>query len=56
MYDETPGERGQLAFLISDIEARRAALLRKRHDLDEALAELDELEERCRTDLARLPD
>ncbi|HEY5820811.1 MAG TPA: MerR family DNA-binding transcriptional regulator [Propionibacteriaceae bacterium] len=54
MYDETPGERGQLAFLIGDIEARRHALLQKRRDLDEALAELDELEHRCRTDLARL--
>ncbi len=55
MYDETPGERGQLEFLIVDIEARRAALRQKRHDLDEALAELDELERRCRSDLAELP-
>jgi DNA-binding transcriptional MerR regulator len=55
MYDETPGERGQLAFLISDIESRRRTLLAKRRDLDEALAELDELEARCRLDLAQLP-
>lgn len=54
MYDETPGERGQLAFLIGDIQERRDALLRKRRDLDEALTELDELEARCRSDLARL--
>ncbi len=55
MYDETPGERGQLAFLITDIESRRRTLLAKRRDLDEALTELDELEARCRADLARLP-
>jgi DNA-binding transcriptional MerR regulator len=56
MYDETPGERGQLAFLIADIGKRRDALLAKRRDLDEALAELDDLEERCRADLERLSD
>ena len=53
-YDETPGERGQLAFLIADIGKRREALLAKRRDLDEALGELDDLEERCRADLERL--
>ena len=51
MYDETPGERGQLEFLIADIGRRRDALLEKRHDLDEALAELAALEQRCRSDL-----
>lgn len=56
MYDETPGERGQLSFLIADIAARRTALLEKRRDLDESLAELDDLEQRCRRDLARLSD
>jgi DNA-binding transcriptional MerR regulator len=54
MYDETPGERGQLEFLIADIDKRRRALLEKRRDLDEALAELTALEERCRSDLALL--
>lgn len=56
MYDETPGERGQLAFLIADIGKRREALLAKRRDLNEALGELDDLEERCRADLQRLSD
>jgi DNA-binding transcriptional MerR regulator len=51
MYDETPGERGQLAFLIADIGKRRDALLAKRRDLDESLTELDDLEKRCRADL-----
>jgi DNA-binding transcriptional MerR regulator len=52
LYDETPGERGQLEFLITDIGKRRRALLEKRRDLDETIAELDALEERCRSDLA----
>ena len=54
LYDESPGERGQLEFLIADIAKRRSALLQKRRDLDEALAELAALEERCRSDLAAL--
>ncbi len=53
LYDETPGRRGQLQFLIADIEKRREALLGKRRDLDESLADLDELEARCRADLER---
>ena len=56
MYDETPGRRGQLEFLIADIDKRRHALQEKRRDLDESLAELDELEARCRGDLERLVD
>ncbi|GAA2098475.1 MerR family DNA-binding transcriptional regulator [Microlunatus panaciterrae] len=56
MYDSSPGERGQLEFLISDIRQRKAALEQKRQDLEEALAELDELELRCRQDLESLPD
>ena len=54
MYDTGPGEAGQLEFVIADIGHRRDALLRKRADLDAALAELDDLERRCRVDLARL--
>src|SRR5688572_33336882 len=33
MYDETPGERGQLALLIADIGKRREALVAKRRDV-----------------------
>jgi DNA-binding transcriptional MerR regulator len=54
LYDEQPGERGQLEFLITDIDRRRRSLQEKRRDLDEALAELDALEERCRADLAAI--
>jgi DNA-binding transcriptional MerR regulator len=56
MYDTGPGEAGQLEFVIADIGHRRAALLRKRADLDAALAELDDLERRCRADLSRLSE
>lgn len=54
MYDEQPGEAGQLRYLLDDISDRREALVHKRRDLDEAMAELDELEQRCRQDLRRL--
>ena len=54
LYDETPGERGQLEFLLTDIGRRREMLLDKRRDLDDALAELSDLEARCRADLAGL--
>jgi DNA-binding transcriptional MerR regulator len=56
MYDTSPGEAGQLEFVIADIGSRRAALLHKRADLDAALAELDDLERRCRADLSRLSE
>jgi len=54
MYDEQPGEAGQLRYLLADIRERRATLLRKRQDLEESLAELDDLESRCEQDLERL--
>jgi DNA-binding transcriptional MerR regulator len=52
LYDDPPGEAGQLEFLLADIQRRRADLLRRRADLDATLAELDELERRCHCDLA----
>ena len=54
MYDEQPGESGQLTYLLDQIEERRGDLWQRRHDVDAALAELDDLENRCRADLARL--
>jgi DNA-binding transcriptional MerR regulator len=53
LYDDLPGEAGQLEFLLADIQRRRADLLRRRADLDATLAELEDLERRCRSDLAR---
>ncbi len=54
LYDEPPGEAGQLEYLIGDIGRRRTMLLQKRDDLDAALTELDDLEQRCRADLRLL--
>jgi DNA-binding transcriptional MerR regulator len=54
MYDEQPGEAGQLRFLLADIAERRTVLQRKRQDLDDAMRELEELDQRCREDLRRL--
>ncbi|HEU4513341.1 MAG TPA: MerR family DNA-binding transcriptional regulator [Nocardioidaceae bacterium] len=54
MYDEQPGEKGQLEYLLDQIEDRREELEQRRRDIDETLAELDDVERRCRDDLARL--
>lgn len=54
MYDAEPGEAGQLRYLLAQIGDRRRELEQRRRDLDDALAELDELEHRCRDDLTRL--
>jgi len=54
MYDEQPGEVGQLHYLLAQIEDRRADLEQRRIDVLAALDELDELEHRCREDLERL--
>jgi len=54
MYDEQPGEAGQLHYLIQQIDVRRADLDQRRCDIDATLAELDLVEARCNEDLARL--
>ena len=54
MYDAAPGERGQLEYLLADIGHRRQVLEQKRADLEQTLAELTDLEQRCRRDLRRL--
>ena len=54
MYDEQPGEAGQLQFLLDQIEVRRAELAQRRRDIDDTLAELAEVEARCHEDLAKL--
>jgi DNA-binding transcriptional MerR regulator len=47
MYDQEPGEEGQLRYLLEQIERRRAELEQRRHDIEETLAELDAVELRC---------
>jgi len=54
MYDEQPGEAGQLHYLLGQIDVRRAELERMRRDIDDTMAELEHVEARCREDLARL--
>ena len=54
MYDDQPGEAGQLRYLLSQIGDRRADLERRRKDIEDSLRELDELETRCTQDRAPL--
>lgn len=54
MYDESPGEAGQLRYLLEQIGARRAQLEQRRRDIEQTLDELAEVEKRCLTDLNRL--
>ncbi|KNX37803.1 MerR family transcriptional regulator [Luteipulveratus halotolerans] len=54
MYDEQPGEAGQLAYLLAQIADRRADLERRRQDIEDSLRELATLERRCRADLRDL--
>ncbi len=54
MYDDQPGEAGQLQFLIDQIEVRRAELRQRLRDIEDTMAELAEVESRCREHLAKL--
>jgi DNA-binding transcriptional MerR regulator len=54
MYDQAPGESGQLRYLLAQIDQRRAELEQRRHDIVVTLGELDEVERRCRAALAEL--
>ncbi|MGZ4580216.1 MAG: MerR family transcriptional regulator [Nocardioidaceae bacterium] len=54
MYDEQPGEAGQLHYLLEQIDGRREDLLQRRRDIDETLRDLDHVEARCHEDLAAL--
>ena len=48
MYDQDVGERGQIDYLLAQIAARRAELEQRRRDIEQTLAELDDVERRCR--------
>lgn len=54
MYDQQPGEEGQLTYLLDQLTERRSDLEQRRRDIEQSLAELDTLERRCHEDLARL--
>jgi DNA-binding transcriptional MerR regulator len=54
MYDQPPGEVGQLQYLLDQCGARRAELEQRRRDLEQTLDDVAELERRCRADLRTL--
>jgi DNA-binding transcriptional MerR regulator len=54
MYDQPPGEAGQLEYLLDQCAVRREELEQRRRDIDETLRELEEVERRCRHDLGLL--
>jgi len=54
MYDAEPGEVGQLRYLLEQIDHRRRALEQRRRDIEQTLAELADVEARCRLELERL--
>ena len=54
LYNQAPGEEGQLHLLLEKIDARRQELLVKRADIDESLEDLRVVEERCHGRLAEL--
>ena len=47
MYDAPEGAVGQLKYFIERMRQRREDLLKQRHDIDQVLAELDQLQARC---------
>lgn len=54
MYREPPGEAGQLKLLIQRVNEKRDSLKQKRRDLEQTLAELDDVEETCIERMAEL--
>lgn len=55
MYDDRPGEVGQLQYLLDQIEVRRTDLARMRADIEQTERDLDAVEARCRETLAGMP-
>ena len=47
LYDPEHNNRGQLHSLISTVQSKRERLLRQKHDIDEMLAGLDEVQALC---------
>ena len=54
LYDNQPGEVGQLDFFLSKIAERRGLLEQQREDISITLDELETVEARCRERLAEL--
>jgi DNA-binding transcriptional MerR regulator len=54
MYKEPPGEVGQLKLLIKRANEKRYQLIQKRKDIEETIAELDQVEEQSLARMAEL--
>lgn len=54
VYNEPPGEVGQLKLLMKKVEERRDSLRQKRKDIDETIVELDSIEESCLNRMAEI--
>ena len=54
VYNQPPGEVGQLKLLMKKIEERRDGLRQKRKDIDETIGELDQIEEACLNRMAEI--
>jgi DNA-binding transcriptional MerR regulator len=54
VYKDPPGEVGQLEMLMTKVSEKREELRQKRRDIEETLAELDNVEEACLTRLAEI--
>ncbi len=54
VYKEPPGESGQLKLLMKKVAEKREMLRQKRKDIDDTMAELDNVEEACLTRLVEI--
>ena len=54
VYDEPPGEVGQLKLLMKKVDEKRDDLRQKRKDIDETIVELDIIEDACLNRLAEI--
>ena len=51
LYDTPDGERKQLEVMLARIAQSRATLLQQREDIELALSEFDDIEQRCKEQL-----
>ncbi|SIQ12917.1 transcriptional regulator, MerR family [Rhizobium sp. RU20A] len=54
VYKDPPGEIGQLELLMRKVNEKRDELRQKRKDIEDTLAELDNVEEACLTRMAEI--
>ncbi|GGN04359.1 MULTISPECIES: MerR family transcriptional regulator [Terrabacter] len=54
LFDAPRGRRTQLEYVLGQIDERRTDLEQRLRDVQDAIAELGEFEQRCRDDLGRL--